>query len=107
MWNKHGIGVMTAFLLTFAAVESSSAISQRRAPAPDNWSESKLSLHTANNHRHINETEAACGALAESLDHYRMALAKETDTPLNEFGSGLGGNDEGMQEIRSQFGCTR
>jgi hypothetical protein len=106
MWSARGMYMMTAFLLTFAVVESSSAISQRRAPVPDNWSESKLSLHTANDHRRINETEAACGALAESLDYYRVALAKETDTPLNEFGSGLG-DDEGMQEIRSQFGCTR
>ena len=98
--------LMTAFLLTFAAVESSSAISQRKAPAPDNWSESKLSLRTANSYRRINETAAACDALVESLDHYRMALAKETGTPLNDFDSGLG-NDEGMRDVRSQFGCTR
>jgi hypothetical protein len=104
--NTRGMYVMTAFLLVFAAVEPSSAVPQGKAPALDNWSESKLSLHIASNYRRINETEAACDALAESLDHYRMALAKETDTPLSEFGSGLG-NDEGMQEIRSLFGCTR
>lgn len=106
MLNTRGMYVITALLLAFAAIEPSSAISLARAPALDNWSESKLSLHTANNYRRINETEAACDALANSLDHYRMAFAKETDTPLNEFGSGLG-NDEGMQEIRSRFGCTR
>ena len=106
MLNTRGMYVMTALLLALAAIEPSSANSQARASALDNWSESKLSLHIANNYRRINETEAACDALAKSLDYYRVALAQETGTPLNEFGSGLG-NDEGMQEIRSRFGCNR
>jgi hypothetical protein len=58
----------------------------------------------ANEHVRHNETAAACEALAKSLDYYRMALAKETNTPISEFGQGLG-DDEGMREIRARFGC--
>lgn len=105
MLNTRGWYLLTALLLALAAIEPSSAISRGSAPAPDNWSESMASLHVANNYRRINETEAACNALTESLDYYRMALAKQTDTPLSEFGSDLR-NDEGMKEIRSRFGCS-
>jgi hypothetical protein len=106
MLNTRAMYAVTAILLAFAVIEPSSANSQGKASALDDWSESKLSFHLASNYRRINETQAACDALTESLDYYRVALAKETNTPVSEFGSGLG-NDEGMQEIRSRFGCTR
>jgi len=109
--------VMTAFLLGFAAIEPSSADSQVRLSdaleqalpslmsAQDYWSASKISFQLASERSRHNETSAACDALAKSLDYYRMALAKETNTPLSEFGSGLG-DDQGMQEIRARFGCS-
>jgi hypothetical protein len=109
--------LMTALVFSVAAIEPSSAESQRDlsaaleqalpslASAQDYRSASKISFQLASEHSRHNETQAACEALAKSLDYYRMALAKETNTPISEFGSGLG-DDEGMREIRAKFGCT-
>lgn len=109
--------LMTALLLSLGAIEPSSADSQANlsnaleqalpslASAQDYWSASKISLQLANERNRLNETPAACEALAKSLDYYRMALAKETNTPITQFDSGLG-DDEGMREIRARFGCT-
>jgi len=99
--------LLTGLLLALGAIEPSSADSQSGlslASAQDYWSASKASLQLAKAHSKQNETIAACEALAKSLDYYRMALAKETNTPLSQFGSGLG-DDEGMREIRARFGC--
>ena len=108
--------LMTAFVLAVAAIEPSSAESGRLsdaleqalpslASAQDYRSASKISFELASERNRQNETQAACEALAKSLDYYRMALAKETDTPRSEFGSGMG-DDEGMREVRARFGCT-
>src|SRR5262249_21793797 len=105
--------LVTAFVLSIAALEPSSAESQAKRSTPeqamplpsaqDYWSASRNSVRMANEHVRNNETAAACEALAKSLDYYRMALAKETSTPRSEFGTGLG--DDGMPEIRARFGC--
>jgi len=107
---------MTALLLALGAIEPSSADSQGNLSdtlkgalpslsfAQDYWSASKISLQLANERDRLNETRAACEALAKSLDYYRMAPAKETDTPIRQFGMGLG-DDQGMREIRTKFGC--
>jgi len=113
MLKTRTLYLMTALLLGLAALEPSSAESQKLsikepslslASAQDYWSASRKSIQMANEHVRHNETAAACDALAKSLDYYRMALAKETNTPRSEFGTGLG-DDEGMQEIRARFGC--
>ena len=108
--------LMTALLLALGAIEPSSADSQGNlsdsleqalpslAFAQDYWSANKISLQLANERNRLNETRAACEALAKSLDYYRMALVKETDTPLRQFATGLG-DDEGVREIRTKFGC--
>jgi hypothetical protein len=106
--------LMTALLLGLAALEPSSAESQEKrstheqavpfASAQDYWSASRHSVQVANEHARNHETAAACEELAKSLDYYRLALAKETDTPRSEFGTGLG-DDEGMRDIRARFGC--
>jgi hypothetical protein len=54
----------------------------------------------------MNETAAACSALSQSLAHYRTALSKETGEPVYAAASNGGTEDDGMQEIRSRFGCT-
>jgi len=92
--------LLTALALMLTAIEPSSADS--RATAPDYWTASKLSLQQANAHRRLNETQAACEALAKSLTYYRTALDKE-----NVLGRAVR-SDEGdaMQEIRARFGCT-
>lgn len=109
--------LMTALALAFAAIEPSSADSRGTlsdaleqalpslASTQDYWSASKISFQLATERSRQNQTPAACEALAKSLDYYRMALAKETNTPLEQFGSGLG-DDEGMREIRTRFGCA-
>ena len=108
--NTRTMHLLTALLLALGAVEPSSADSQGSPGRPslgsaqDYWSASRASLQIAKEHSRQNETIAACEALAKSLDYYRMALAKETNTPLSQFGSGLG-DDEGMREIRARFGC--
>src|SRR5215470_14192307 len=114
MLKTRTMYLMTALLLGLAALEPSSAESQaKRSPheqampfasAQDYWSASRSSIQMANEHIRHNENAAACEALAKSLDYYRMALAKETNTPRSEFGTGLG-DDEGMREIRARFGC--
>jgi len=108
--------VLTMLALALGAIEPTSADSQTTltaaleqalpslASAQDYWSASKISLQLANERNRMNEPQAACEALAKSLDYYRMALAKETNTPRIEFGTGLG-DDEGMREIRARFGC--
>jgi len=108
--------LMTALVFSIAAIEPSSAESgslsdalEQALPsltlAQDYRSASKISFQLASERSRHSETQGACDALAKSLDYYRAALAKETDTPVSEFGSGLG-NDQGMQEIRARFGCS-
>lgn len=95
---------MTALLLGVAALEPSSASSQGNlSTAQDYWSASRISFQLASKHNRLNEPQVACEALAKSLNYYRIALAK--DNPEVAFVNS--DNGDGMQEIRSQFGCTR
>ena len=52
------------------------------------------------------ETRAACIALSQSLEYYRMAIVKETGWS-EPAGSSLNDDSDGMAEVRTQFGCTR
>src|SRR5712691_12048122 len=73
----------------------------------DFWSASKGYFQLAVARGRLNETRAACVALSQSLDYYRKALAKD-QLSLAYFGEmASDGNDdsEGMQEMRSKFGC--
>src|SRR5712691_9113407 len=75
--------------------------------AQDFWSASKGYFQLAVARGRLNETGAACVALAQSLDYYRKALAKD-ELSVAYFGEmASDGNDdsEGMQEMRSKFGC--
>ncbi len=74
--------------------------------AGDYWTASKVFFQLAGARSRLKETRAACAALSQSLTYYRKALAKDTDTPLYEFGSGSE-EDEGMLEVRSMFGCAK
>lgn len=70
----------------------------------DYRSASKLYFQLASARKRMNETSAACAALVQSLAYYRKAIATETGTM--EYVSDQG-DDEGMQEIRARFGCTK
>ena len=95
--------LLTALGLVLAAIAPSSADS--RAEAPDYWIASKNSLQQANAHRRLNETQAACEALAKSLDYYRMALGNEA-LSSGATGAVKGDGGDAMQEIRTRFGCA-
>jgi len=73
----------------------------------DYWSASKLYFQLASARGRMNQTSAACAALSQSLAYYRKALAKETDTPISELTSSAAGDDDGMQDVRARFGCTK
>jgi len=103
--------LLTALALILAAIEPSSAGSRGKSydatPSPgsaaDYWIASKASLQQASKHRRLNETKAACEALAKSLDYYRIALDREV--PDNVARPVRSDKGDAMQEIRSSFGC--
>jgi len=111
MLNTRTWYLMTTLLLGLVAIKPSDSEGKSAAALPspasaqDYWSASKRSLERASEHKRLSETQAACKALVQSLDYYRMALAK--DNPLAwELTSTRGDEGDGMQEIRSSFGCT-
>ncbi len=107
-----------AFLFGCAAVVPASSDADRRlsdaleqalpalVSSGDYRSASKLSFQLATTRSRMNETAAACSALSQSLAYYRTALSKETGEPVYAAASNGGTEDDGMQEIRSRFGCT-
>ncbi len=75
--------------------------------AQDYWSVSKAYFQLAEARGRLNETHAACAALSKSLDYYRQALAKDNLSLdyLGEMASDGSDDSDGMQEVRSRFGC--
>jgi len=55
----------------------------------------------------LDENGAACAALSQSLEYYRMAIAKETGEPMRGEGPGIEDGNDGMAVVRAKFGCTR
>lgn len=112
MLNTRTWYLMTALALLLAAIEPTSASLRARlndsaplsASAADYLIASKASLQQASEHRRLNETPAACEALAKSLDYYRIALEKELLDKLARPAKSEEG--DGMQEIRTRFGCA-
>ena len=103
MLNTRLWYLMTALLLGVAAIEPSPASSQGNLSSDqDYWSASRISFQLASKLNRLNEPQAACEALAKSLNYYRIALAKDS----REVAFVNSDNGDGMQEIRSQFGCT-
>jgi hypothetical protein len=74
----------------------------------DYWTASKAYFQLAVARGRLNETRAACAALSKSLDYYRQALAKDNLSPvyLGEMASDGSDDSDGMQEVRSKFGCA-
>ena len=119
LFQRYVVVSIAASLLGCAAVvPASSSDADRRlsdalqqalsslVSSGDHRSASKLSFQLATTRSRMNETAAACSALSQSLAHYRTALSKETGEPVYAAASNGRTEDDGMQEIRSQFGCT-
>jgi len=66
---------------------------------------SQLYFQLAEARNRAKETAAACDALLQSLAYYRKALAQAAGSPLDE-ARNVSGNDEGLAEVRSKFGCA-
>jgi hypothetical protein len=109
---------MTALLLGYATTASAAAPDSDRQlsdaleqampsllSSEDYWSASKLYFQLAAARSRLKETAAACTALSQSLAYYLKALVKDTGAPLDETAN-VGGNDEGLAEVRSRFGCA-
>lgn len=73
----------------------------------DYRSASKLYFQLALARSKMNQTPAACAALSKSLTYYRKALAEETGARMSGASGDAKNDDDGMQDIRSRFGCTR
>ena len=76
------------------------------ASPEDYRSASALSLRLAIVQHRLNETAAACSALSQSLAYYRKALISEAGVSEYEGAPSSASAGDGMQEIRSKFGCT-
>jgi len=74
----------------------------------DYWTASKVYFQVAIVRGHLNETDAACAALSQSLEYYRAALAKDNLSVayFGEMASDGSEGGSGMQEVRAKFGCA-
>ena len=73
----------------------------------DYWTASKVYLQVAIARSSLNETQAACSALSQSVAFYRAALKKDELSPVY-FGDRLSdGRDDAvdLKEVRAKFGC--
>jgi hypothetical protein len=75
---------------------------------------SNVAFQLASAHRRLGETPAACAALAQSLEHYRQALAKEAGglqkassiSDDSDVMATLNDDSDGMAVVRAKFGCV-
>jgi hypothetical protein len=67
---------------------------------------SQATMRLASAHNRLGETPEACKALSQSLESYRMALAKQTGISEGA-ASSVNDDSDGMAEVRSRFGCAR
>ena len=67
---------------------------------------SQTTMRLAGTHNRLGETPEACKALSQSLESYRMAVAKESGIAEGALSS-FNDDSDGMAEVRSRFGCAR
>jgi len=73
----------------------------------DYWSASNVAFLLATARSRLDQTPAACKALAQSLEYYKKALVKETGLNDVDMGSRVTDDSSGMADVRTRFGCTR
>jgi hypothetical protein len=67
---------------------------------------SNIGFQVASARQRLGETRAACAALSQSLEYYRMAIQKETGVSEPAVSS-VNDDSDGMAEVRAKFGCAR
>lgn len=74
--------------------------------AEDYRTASNVAFQLASARQRLSETPAACAALSQSLEHYRMAVQKETGVS-EPASSSVNDDSDGMAAVRAKFGCAR
>jgi hypothetical protein len=74
--------------------------------AEDHRAASAATMQLAFARSHLGDTLGACAALAQSLDFYRKAVAKESGVSEPVFSS-VNDDSDGMAAVRAKFGCGR
>ena len=67
---------------------------------------SQATMRLAGAHQRLGETPEACKALSQSLESYRMAVARESGV-TEAAASSVNDDSDGMAEVRSRFGCAK
>jgi hypothetical protein len=67
---------------------------------------SRATMQLAGAQNRLGETPAACKALSQSLESYRMALVKQTGA-YEGAASSINDDSDGMAAVRARFGCAR
>ena len=67
---------------------------------------SQATMHLAGTQNRLGDTPAACKALSQSLESYRVALVKQTGV-YEGAASSVNDDSDGMAEVRARFGCAR
>jgi hypothetical protein len=67
---------------------------------------SQATLQLAGAQTRLGDTPAACRALSQSLESYRVALVKQTGVSEGAVSS-VNDDSDGMAEVRARFGCAR
>ena len=115
---KCFIALSASLLLGYAPLTLGDANTQKKLAAElekslaaevssqDHVAASNTALRLAYARRGLGQTAAACTALAQSLEHYRKAVVKETGVSEAETSS-LNDGSDGMAKVRAKFGCPR
>ena len=91
---------MSKYLLMVLAL----GVASLASGSQDYRAASAAAFQAASVHNGQGETAAACAALAQSLEHYRSALANEPGVP-EAAASGIYDGSDGMAVVRAKFGC--
>lgn len=113
--RQHIATIGAAFLLSFMSLGVSAdgdeqlAISLEKSmpklvAAGDYRAASRAAFQLASARKRLGDPAAACKALSDSLEYYRMAVAKESGVS-EPAASSIMDDSDGMAEIRGRFGC--
>jgi hypothetical protein len=115
---KFSAALGVAFLLGHASLATGDAGSDRKVAAQlhrslpdlvvseDYRGLSQATMRLAGARQRLGETPEACKALSQSLESYRMAVARESGV-IEATASSVNDDSDGMAEIRSRFGCAK